>query len=232
MREAQVFDNPNEWSKTMAKRPDQRHLRRAADAAAFEDSNKTVTVAVELKNTAPFGAVVFDPPPADLDAAIAELNEHNDFPYVAIECTTEKPAIRNPAVRDSFYFVEHDWWSPLVSWSDPSVKRADIASLTLVAKDKDGKVLANVNLGDELRKKNPRSKTWPDAIFFSFEALDKFLFPQLVGTYGVQGAWTERNRIRREIGDEVRSDFEEHQDDLAADAQERGLHRPLLTGAT
>ena len=212
----------------MAKLPDQRHLRRAADAASFEDSNKPVTVAVEVKKSAPFNAVVFDPPPQDIAAEIDKLNESGDHPYVAIQCRTEESALRSEAVRNSAYVIMHDWWSPLASWrTSKGVQRANVAEYVLQLKDSDGQLLDEVSLTNELRLRNQRQadRVQPDAIFLSFEALDKFLFPQLASTYGVKGAWTERNRIRRELGDEVKTDAEEASEDVAVDLMDAGQHR-------
>ena len=197
--------------------PDQRHLRRAADAVAGEDSNQDRVVAVQLNRTAPFDAFVFDPSKVDVDTEVGKLNQ--DFEWAKIPARAEQSAL-NPEVRDSLYFVVHDWWSPLVVLQS-KVKRARVAKLRIVAEDDEGNVLVNVDLTEELRTRardtdakhtqafRPRDdsaeppSSRPDAVFFSFEALDKFLFPQLVSTYGVTGAWTMRNDIRQQIGEQL-----------------------------
>lgn len=195
--------------------PDQRHLRRVGDAAAYEDSNKDIIVAVELENRVPFGAAVFDPSDPELGEKLAALKV-GDADWHVIPCRTERSDIRRAEVRGNFYFILHDWWSPLVSWTrdgnSPPIQRADIGSLDLVVRGKDGRELATADLTGLLRERRRQQlaeralepePAQPDAIFFSFEALDKFLFPQLASTYGVKGAWQMRNRLRRDIGDDT-----------------------------
>jgi hypothetical protein len=114
----------------------------------------------------------------------------------------------------------HDWWSPLVPWrGDKYIRRDDVESLTLLVhikgEDKPVAVPLTELLNAERAKRpgGPQSKKGakPDAIFFSFEALDKFLFPQLAATYGVMGAWQMRTGVRNQLGDE-RPDFKVFED--------------------
>ena len=197
-------------------KPDQRHLRRAADAAAGRDAVGDIWVLVQLRNTPPFDVLVFN----DEVAAQTRLKSLNDeaankaaLPFWAIiPCVSEASAFNRGELDQGLNIILHDWWSPLFAIRVDDISQQDVGDYILQITNQDKAVVREINLTQELRaRRGSQGDTDPqvDAVFFSFEAADKFLMPHLAGTYGVKGGWQMRNLLKRSLGDELRADLED-----------------------
>lgn len=197
-------------------KPDQRHLRRAADAAAGRDAVGDLWVLVQLRNTPPFDVLVF----SDEASALQRVNALNTkatndatLPFWAIiPCVSEPSAFNRGELDQGLNIILHDWWSPLFAIRVDDASQQEIGDYVLTITDRQGRAIRNINLTQELRaRRGAQGDTDPqvDAVFFSFEAADKFLMPHLAGTYGVKGGWQMRNLLKRELGDNLRADLED-----------------------
>ncbi len=197
-------------------KPDQRHLGRAADAAAGRDAVGDLWVLVQLRNTPPFDVLVFGNE-TEAQKRVASLNAKatNDasLPFWAIiPCVSEPSAFNRGELDQGLNIILHDWWSPLFSIRVQEASPQLVGDYILTVTDKQGRAIKAINLTQELRAhRGSQGDTDPqvDAVFFSFEAADKFLMPHLAGTYGVKGGWQMRNLLKRGLGDQLRPDLED-----------------------
>ncbi|MEP7384690.1 MAG: hypothetical protein ABI910_23670 [Gemmatimonadota bacterium] len=197
------------------RKPDQRHLRRAADAAAGRDASGDLFVLVELRKSPPFDVLVFANE-AEATERLAEKTraangDRRSLFWTVIPCQAEESAFLSHEVDGAVNLVLHDWWSPLLAHK-LAVQRADVGDYILHVMNnvKRDEVMATVNLTELLRQQRKTvgdRQAQIDALFFSFEAADKFLMPHLAGTYGVKGGWQMRNLLKRDLGDTLRSDL-------------------------
>jgi hypothetical protein len=182
------------------KKPDHRHLRRAAEALSGRDDSTDVAVAVHLSEEIPFDCRVFP----DMTSATTFTGQHSArAPWLVLECRTEDPELRSGPER-GFFVVVHDETSPSHPLRPPCVDPRDIREMKLRLTLKNDQTV-DINLTehiaanhDKLQRPNPMI----DAIFLSFEALDKYLFPNLVFTYGVNGA----NKLRESTKQTIEAD--------------------------
>lgn len=182
------------------RKPDHRHLRRAAEALCGHDDAKDVAVAIQISNAIPFECRVFSA--EEIAKEFAAKNSAKD-PWVVIPCRTEDPELEKGQQR-GFFVVVHDETSPSRPLKPECIDRRNIAGLKLVVSLIEGEpreVDLTAHLGQPEDKDRPRPMV--DAIFLSFEALDKYLFPNLVITYGVNGAYELRERTKKKIVDDA-----------------------------
>ncbi|MEP6764902.1 MAG: hypothetical protein ABJB66_11350 [Gemmatimonadaceae bacterium] len=176
------------------------HLRRAAEAVAGKADDKNHWVAIDLASAPPYAVEVSDTA-ANARAARKRRQLAKGANWGVIPCRSEKPeAIHLPTNQVGFFFVDHGEYSPMGLATDMSINREDIIGFELV-------VITKVKGRDEVRtavtlpEEDIRGQKvgLPDAIFLSFEAMDKYLFPNLSGVYGVNGA----NQLREELAEQI-----------------------------
>lgn len=182
------------------RQPDHRHLRRAAEALSGRDDDQHVWVAVQLsERVVPFGCKVFDSQ-ADADNfAVTNSTEAN--PWRVIACHSEPPELQS-GTESRFFALVHDETSPLKPLYLPLVDRNEIQEMRLVLRLNDGQEY-ELNLTAHLTRDTQINVSRPnptvDAIFLTLEAMDKYVFPNLVQTYGTRGANNFRERIMRDL---------------------------------
>lgn len=190
-----------------SRQPDHRHLRRAAEALSGRDDDRDVWVAVQLsERNVPFGCKVFDHQ-ADAES-FARTN--STPPWVVIPCHSEPPELQS-GTESRFFALVHDETSPLKPLYLPGVDRNKIKEMRLVVKlddDQERELNLTAHLTGETQINVSRPNPTVDAIFLTFEAMDKYVFPNLVQTYGTNGA----NNFRQRIKDRIQQDSNESQD--------------------
>lgn len=186
--------------------PDHRHLRRAAEALAGRDDDTDVWVAIEVADELPFDCRVFD---SAADAhGFADAHSTETTPWAVLPCHSEKHELSR-GKESRFFCLMHDETSPITSHYAAGVDRKDITGMRLILDRKDMPP-HEIDLSAHLNKYKGQNLDRPtpvvDAIFMSFEAMDKYVFPNLVLTYGTRGANTLRQRIKKELEDAARAE--------------------------
>jgi hypothetical protein len=135
----------------------------------------------------------------DADAFVEEQPDE----WAVIASRTEAPELPKPAGGSSLFIILHEIWSPLVAHVEPNLTRESVSGFSLLVHRNDGGSDVTIPVSQILRARIPdlphRPEAEIDAMFLSFEAMDKFLFPNLVATYGVNGANEMRDDLKRQL---------------------------------
>jgi len=178
--------------------PTHRHLRRVAEAVAGLDEDTDVWAIVQISDQIPFNCEVFDDEQQAVNAAVSKPGR-----WVVIPAHSEVP----DSDADRFFAVTHDVTSPTETHTSPDIERSRIRGFRLIVEvlHDDGKIHdKEIDLSSHLRHRPTGPDKWPahgniDAVFFSVEAMDKYMFPNLVMTYGTRGANTLRQRALKQL---------------------------------
>ncbi|MBC7843456.1 MAG: hypothetical protein H7099_14135 [Gemmatimonadaceae bacterium] len=100
----------------------------------------------------------------------------------------EEPEVSSTAGQEPFFCILHGERSPMALEVYRDVDRRSIRSIELAVHSEDAGTARTVLVPLPELDIDGRPVGKPDALFFSVEALDKYLFPHLVSVYGVDGA--------------------------------------------
>jgi hypothetical protein len=188
------------------KQPDHRHLRRAAEALSGRDDDTDVWVAVHVTDEVPFGCLVFDT--LELAQEHVDRKARLGATWVVIPSHSEVPELSTPTEK-RFVVVTHDETSPLTATYVPGVDPDQVQGMSLLLDLGHGaemRVPLTAHLQGQPDANVDRPKPTVDAIFLTLEAMDKYVFPNLVYTYGTPDARLLRRRMIAKLDADARAD--------------------------